>query len=79
MCCAWGIRPVIIDEIKQLKEFLNNREECLLPQIVILKINNIGFKNNCQKDIDGVESKYRFKRYINDKIKKGILKPCVKN
>lgn len=79
MCCAWNIKPVIVDEIEQLRAFLKNRQNFLLPQVVILNISNLGLDNSCQKDIDGLESKYRFKRYINNNIKKGILKPCAKN
>lgn len=79
MCESWGVSFVIIENTDDLEHFLEQREQVSLPQVVILKIDNNGIANTCMKNIDGHESKYMFKRYINDNIRKGIIKPCVKN
>jgi len=79
LCCAWSIDPVIVNDINQLETFLLNRPNYLFPQIVVLNIDNRGIESTCHKDIDGIESKYRFKRYINNRLRKGIIKPCLKS
>lgn len=75
----WGISPQLITNSSELSCFLSLRSSRSLPQIAILSINNENIPNSCTKNIDGKESKYMFKRYINENFKEGILKPCLKN
>lgn len=75
---TWGIFSVEIFEESMLEEFLASRDGTSL-RIAILHIDNSLCISTCTKDIDGRESKYMFKRYINQNIKKGIIKPCIKN
>lgn len=78
-CKSWEIDSLIIEDIIELEKFLNQRMNMKEPQVVILKVENKGVANLCKKNIDGHESKYMFKRYINDNIRRGIIKPCLKN
>lgn len=76
---SWNVSSIICKNRNDLESFLKKRKEFEEIQIVILKINNTTQVDVCRKDIDGYESKYMFKRYINDNIKKGIIRPCLKN
>lgn len=79
LCESWDVPFWMIENIDELEFFLKQRKKMYFPQVVILKINNSGITNVCTKNIDGYESKYMFKRYINNNIRKGIIKPCMKN
>lgn len=79
LCNAWGVSCFMIERIDELKKFMSKRKVLDGPQIVVLKITNKNVLDTCHKNIDGRESKYMFKRYINDNIKSGVIKPCVKN
>lgn len=79
LCESWNVSFTIIENADDLERFLGQREQLSSPQVIILKIDNNGTVNTCTKNIDGHESKYMFKRYINDNIRKGIIKPCAKN
>lgn len=76
---AWGIHVQIINNCNHLKKYLTARSTFSAPQVIVLGIDNKDIPNRCQKDIDGKESKYMFKRYIHKNLKKGIIKPCLKN
>lgn len=76
---AWGVSIQTISNCNQLNQYLTVRHSITTPQVLILDIDNKNIPNNCQKDIDGKESKYMFKRYIHENFKKGIIRPCVKN
>lgn len=76
---AWGVTCQIISECDELKRFLELRKVTSNPQVAIIDINNTVTPCESTKDIDGRESKYMFKRYIHENLKKGIIRPCVKN
>jgi thiamine pyrophosphate-dependent acetolactate synthase large subunit-like protein len=76
---AWGLSLFIATDENEVHQYFANRQERGLLSLLVLKINNISVPNNCTKDIDGIESRYRFKRFINNNIRKGIIKPCTKN
>lgn len=75
---AWGLSLSVVYTVEELDKisFSVTRSS---PLIIIVKINNVNTSNTCNKNIDGIESKYRFKRFICNNIRKGIIKPCVKN
>lgn len=79
LCNAWGVSCIIIENAIEFEHFMVNRKRLDEPQVVVLKIKNKSIVNTCKKNIDGRESKYMFKRYINDNIREGIVKPCTKN
>ena len=79
LCKSWNLSITIIENKVHLESFIKQRKHLYEPQIVVLNINNADLKDTCKKNIDGFESKYMFKRYINDNIKEGILQPCTKN
>lgn len=79
LCNSWGVSCIIIENVVELENFMAKRKYLYEPQVVVLKIKNTGIVSTCKKNIDGRESKYMFKRYINDNIKEGIVKPCQKN
>ena len=76
---SWNITLRKVTNCNELRQFLMVRPTISAPQIVVLDIDNENTYNSCNKNIDGRESKYMFKRYINENFKKGIIKPCVKN
>lgn len=76
---SWNVSSVICKNTNDLEKFLAKRKELKEPQVVVVKVNNKSMTNVCKKDIDGHESKYMFKRYINTNIRKGIIRPCLKN
>jgi len=76
---AWNLQVKMIYTKEELNSFLDKRYSNPKLQIVIININNDDSANTCFKSIDGIESKYLFKRYIDNHINKGIIKPCVKN
>lgn len=76
---TWNLQVIQIGTLKELNTFFNERYYTQELQIAILDIDNSEQAETCYKNIDGVESKYLFKRYLNEHIKEGILKPCVKN
>lgn len=76
---TWNMTFREINNCSELNHYLITRPTILSPQVVVLKIDNINIPNICTKDIDGKESRYMFKRYIHENIKKGIIKPCIKN
>lgn len=79
MFAAWGIPVQIISNCHQLNQHLTVRPTVATLQVIILNIDNKNIPNSCQKDIDGKESKYMFKRYIHENLKEGIIRPCLKN
>lgn len=74
---AWGLKIIHIDTIDKLQNSLTTCFENKLS-IFILDINNDSLSNSCNKDIDGIESRYMFKRTISNQ-KGGTIHPCVKN
>jgi Thiamine pyrophosphate-requiring enzymes [acetolactate synthase, pyruvate dehydrogenase (cytochrome), glyoxylate carboligase, phosphonopyruvate decarboxylase] len=79
LCNAWSVSCIIIEDVNKLKKLMVKRKYLKEPQIVVLKIRNRDILNTCSKNIDGRESKYMFKRYINDNMREGVVKPCMKN
>lgn len=79
LCNAWGVSCIMIEDVSELENFMVKRKYLDEPQVVVLKIRNKNIVNTCNKNIDGRESKYMFKRYINDNIRGGVVKPCMKN
>lgn len=76
---AWNLSIAMIHTYEELDAFLIMRTNLSTPQVAVLDIDNTYASNSCTKNIDGKESKYMFKRYVHDGIKKGIVRPCVKN
>lgn len=74
---AWALEFSILENADQLSELF--KTSTTLPKLAVIKINNNNIHSTCNKDIDGIESKYRFRRFINDNIQKGIIRPCIKN
>jgi len=79
LAAAWGLELKSIKTVNELKIFLSTQVGCRESQIVVLSIDNSGESDTCTKDLDGIESKYRFKRFINENINRGIIIPCKKN
>jgi len=79
LAAAWGLELTTIKTVCELNNFFSEQLSRRESQIVVLIIDNSNEANTCTKDLDGIESKYRFKRFINDNIKNGIIRPCVKN
>ena len=76
---AWGVQISIINTLEELADYLKSvHSDFSGPYISVLNIHNAA-PSSCEKNIDGIESRYLFKRYINNHINKGIIKPCVKN
>lgn len=76
---SWGIDLSVVYEIEDLKKRLNDETQHKSLCVIVVKINNQNLPQTCFKDIDGIESKYRFKRFINKNINKNILRPAIKN
>ena len=75
---SWGLHLLVINDVCQLDALLSD-PNIVKPLILVLKIDNTGIDQTCHKNVDGIESKYRFKRFINDNINSNIIQPCVKN
>ena len=79
LASAWGLDLVVISCIDDLAKFMDKilvERKC---RVAIIKITNFDPISVCSKNIDGIESKYRFKRFINDNINGGIICPSIKN
>lgn len=73
---SFGLSCSEIKDYSLFSTWLNNESDVV--NIAILQIDNENELSSCTKDIDGIESKYLVKRFINN-TKKGIIKPCIKN
>ena len=76
---SWGLKLSVLYEIEEIESLFAKRTNLSQATLIVLKVNNESSPITCQKDIDGIESKYGFKRFINTHINKGIIKPAVKN
>lgn len=76
---SWDLNIQRISTIEELVSFMDSRYDMSMLQVAVLDIDNHELDNTCYKDIDGIESRYLFKRYINDRIKRGVINPCLKN
>ena len=79
MARAWGVNLFVSSDEKSLDQYLDNRSGFTSTTLLVIKVNNCDVPDLCTKDIDGIESRYRFKRYINTHIRNGIIRPCLKN
>lgn len=79
MAKSWGIDLCVVADEQSLYEYISNRKKNGIFNMLVVKVDNQDIPDLCTKDIDGIESRYRFKRYINNNIRKGIIKPCLKN
>lgn len=76
---SWGIRCEVVNSEIELDLVLNKCSGRYEFSIIVIKVDNSLLENMCTKDIDGIESRYRFKRFINENINRGIIRPCLKN
>jgi len=76
---SWDVDCEVIKDETELDTVLNHIAGGCGLLITVVKVDNSNFENTCTKDIDGIESRYRFKRFINDNINGGIIRPCLKN
>lgn len=74
---SWKVKVYVAHQIEELENILKTKKEVLT--IIVLKVDNNNILQTCHKDLDGIESKYRFKRFINNNINPGIIKPAIKN
>ncbi len=76
---SWGVDIVVVDNIDNLDLYLDS--DCRLNKLslLVVKIENKDRPQTCFKDIDGIESRYRFKRFINKRINGNIIRPAIKN
>ena len=79
MANAWGVDLFVASDEQSLEQCICKRQKNNTFDVLVVKVDNKGIPDMCTKDIDGIESRYRFKRYINTNIRKGIIKPCIKN
>lgn len=79
MAKSWGVDLSLANNEDDISRYFSARTENKSFAVLVIKVNNSGIQNCCSKDIDGIESRYRFKRYINDNLRKGIIMPCIKN
>lgn len=75
---SWGLSLEVVNDLARLNDILN-RTHSDYPLIIVLKVDNTGIEQTCRKDLDGIESKYRFKRFIHNNINGNIIRPCLKN
>ncbi|MFR0985448.1 MAG: hypothetical protein ACLSFZ_01690 [Frisingicoccus sp.] len=78
MFAAWGLRVSKIDAAESFDQIFAAAIAENELSIIILSIDNTLQANDCAKDIDGIESRYMFRRTISNQ-KGGTIHPCVKN
>ena len=75
---AWDLPLVVVSDEESLNSFFVSNS-IHSPSLLVIKVDNSQVPERCTKDIDGIESRYRFKRFLNTKVRKGIIRPCTKN
>ena len=75
---AWGLSVSKIAAAEGVEQVLKKAIAENELSIIILSIDNTSQINDCAKDIDGIESRYMFRRTISNQ-KGGTIHPCIKN
>lgn len=73
---SWNLKIEIIKSMEELKCKLNSKDNSI--RILVLSIDTVQDVVKLTKTIDGVESKYRFIRHLEEIGKTKILSPSVK-
>lgn len=73
---AWGLRIIEVSTIEELNIAFSDYPTRFL--YIIVKIKNDKTIDTFTKDIDGIESRYRFQRHLQNILNKKIVDPAIK-